>query len=75
MLFRSLVRIAQEHNVSRVTGPQIFDDHAMHERVFMEEEKALAQGIHGVPAIFQQGRLIASGAQPEQVLASALQAG
>jgi predicted DsbA family dithiol-disulfide isomerase len=68
----TLMNIAEEMGIKSVTGPQVFDDPALQDAIRKEEEQAYAKGVSGVPSMFYGGQLVASGAQPEQIIADAL---
>ena len=68
----TLMNIAREIAIKAVTGPEVFDDPTLQNAIRNEEEQAHAKGVSGVPAMFYAGQLVASGAQPEQIIANAL---
>ena len=67
-----LLNVAKEMGLENVTGSEAFDDPLLQNRITQEEQQAHAKGVEGVPSMFLDGRFIASGAQPEQILANAL---
>ena len=69
----TLMAVAKEIGVESVTDAELFDHPQLQEKVFQSEDGYMRQGVHSVPSMFYKGRLIASGAQPEQILAKALQ--
>ena len=68
----TLMNIAQEIGIVDVSDPETLNDPVLLQAIRKEEESAAAMGVSGVPSMFHNGRLIASGAQPEQILADAL---
>lgn len=68
----TLMNIAQEIGINAVTGPEVFDDPTLQDAIREEEEQAYAKGVSGVPSMFYGGQLVASGAQPEQIIANAI---
>ena len=65
-----LLGIAREMNIDAASAT--LHDPELRRVVQAEEQEAMAMGVQGVPCIFRNGRLIATGAQPEQILANAL---
>ena len=68
----TLMNIAHEIGINAVTGPEVFDDPTLQDAIRKEEEQAYAKGVSGVPSMFYGGQLVASGAQPEQIIANAI---
>lgn len=66
-----LLRIAVDHDVSSISRLEDFDNHALADEVMAEELK-LSANIRGVPQISFDGKILASGAQREELLASAI---
>ena len=66
-----LLRISLDHDVSNISRLEEFDNHALADEVRAEELK-LSANIRGVPQISFNGQVLASGAQREDLLASAI---
>jgi predicted DsbA family dithiol-disulfide isomerase len=66
-----LLGIAREFGVSAISGVEVFDSPELVAEVKAAERKASA-GVRGVPQISFGGRVLASGAQHEDLLASAI---
>jgi predicted DsbA family dithiol-disulfide isomerase len=67
-----LLSIAREFGVSAITRVEDFDSPELTEEV-KAEERRVSGGIRGVPQISFNGQVLASGAQHEELLASAIQ--
>ncbi len=67
-----LLSIAREVGVSAITRVEDFDSPELTDEVKAEERRA-SGGIRGVPQISFDGQVLASGAQHEELLASAIQ--
>jgi predicted DsbA family dithiol-disulfide isomerase len=67
-----LLGIAREYGVSAITRVEDFDSPELTAEVKVEERRVSA-GIRGVPQISFGGQVLASGAQHEELLASAIQ--
>ena len=66
-----LLRIALDHDVSNISRLEEFDNHVLADEVRAEELR-LSANIRGVPQISFNGQVLASGAQREELLASAI---
>jgi predicted DsbA family dithiol-disulfide isomerase len=67
-----LLSIAREVGVSAITRVEDFDSLELTDEV-KAEERRVSGGIRGVPQISFDGQVLASGAQHEELLASAIQ--
>jgi predicted DsbA family dithiol-disulfide isomerase len=67
-----LLSIARECGVSAITRVEDFDSPELRDEV-KAEERRVSGGIRGVPQISFGGQVVASGAQHEELLASAIQ--
>jgi predicted DsbA family dithiol-disulfide isomerase len=67
-----LLSIAREFGISAITRVEDFDSPELTEEV-KAEERRVSGGIRGVPQISFNGQVLASGAQHEELLASAIQ--
>jgi len=68
----TLLRIARQFDVTALARVEDFNNLALVEEVKTAERIASAAGIHAVPQITFQGRVIATGAQREELLVASM---
>lgn len=69
----TLLEIAREFGVTVLSRVEDFDSPDLIAEVKEAERLAVTAGIHGVPQITFQGKLVATGAQQEELIAASLQ--